>query len=159
MDSVVIIDNGDGSCAVLHPAPEMFDPSSRTRALLDWPDDMSESAILDWIIKKDVPAGKAYMVIDKSLIPSSRRFRNAWKVDKEGLSVDMDRAKAMKLDEFRVLREPLLKKLDADYMMAMERGTDLQDIVSKKQALRDVTLVELPDNVADLEAFIPDILI
>ena len=159
MDSVVIIDNGDGSCVVLHPAPEMFDPKSKTRGLLDWPDDMPESEVLDWIIKKDVPAGKPYMIMDKSLLPASRRFRNAWKVEKDGVQVDMDKAKAMKLDEFRVLREPLLKKLDADYMMAMERGTDLQDIVSKKQALRDVTLVALPDNVADLESFVPDILI
>lgn len=33
---------------------------------------------IEELAAKDVPAGKAYQIIDESDIPSNRTFRNAW---------------------------------------------------------------------------------
>jgi len=41
---------------------------------------------IDAIAKKDVPAGAPYKIVDISDIPSDRRFRDAWEVDKSLLT-------------------------------------------------------------------------
>lgn len=41
---------------------------------------------IDAIAKKDVPFGKRYKIIDRSLIPQSREERNAWIITDEELN-------------------------------------------------------------------------
>lgn len=55
------------------------------------------------------------------------------------IKINVDKAKEIQKDVMRYQREPLLKKLDVDFQRALETGSDTQDIVAKKQALRDVT--------------------
>jgi hypothetical protein len=76
------------------------------------------------------------------------------------ISINIDKAKAIKLDQLRAERAPKLASLDLAFMRAVEQG-DLvaqASIAAEKQALRDVTKVALPDDVASLKDFHPDIL-
>jgi len=76
------------------------------------------------------------------------------------IRINIDKAKAIKLDLLRAERAPKLAALDLAFMRAVERGDILEQasIAAQKQALRDVTKVTLPDDVASLKDFKPDIL-
>lgn len=71
--------------------------------------------------------------------------------------INIDKAKAIKRDQFRIARKPLLESLDVAFVRALEQGdTEAQaSIAAQKQALRDVTKVALPDDVEALKAFVP----
>jgi hypothetical protein len=76
------------------------------------------------------------------------------------IRINIDKAKAIKLDILRAERAPKLAALDLAFMRAVERGDLLEQasIAAQKQALRDVTKAPLPDDVAALKDFKPDIL-
>lgn len=76
------------------------------------------------------------------------------------IRINIDKAKAIKLDQLRAERAPKLAALDLAFMRAVEQGDLLEQasIAAQKQALRDVTKAPLPDDVASLKDFIPDIL-
>lgn len=76
------------------------------------------------------------------------------------IRINIDKAKAIKLDQFRAERAPKLAALDVAFVRALEQGdtSEQSRIAAQKQALRDVTKVELPDDVASLKDFKPDIL-
>jgi predicted dinucleotide-utilizing enzyme len=116
---------------------------------------------IEQIAAKDVPAGIHYKIVDVSAIPSDRTFRNAWEhCPVNGAKVNVAKAKVIHLDRLRELRAPKLSALDIAYQRADELG-DAQgkrDLAAKKQALRDVTKAALPDDLASLKDFIPDIL-
>ena len=76
------------------------------------------------------------------------------------IRINIDKAKAIKLDQFRAKRAPKLAALDVAFVRALEQGDTAEQsrIVAEKQALRDVTKQPLPDDVASLKDFKPDIL-
>lgn len=76
------------------------------------------------------------------------------------IRINIDKAKAIKLDQFRAERAPKLAALDVAFVRALEQGDVAAQarIAAEKQALRDVTKVTLPDDVASLKDFKPDIL-
>ena len=76
------------------------------------------------------------------------------------IRINIDKAKAIKLDQFRAERAPKLAALDVAFVRALEQGDTAEQsrIAAEKQALRDVTKVALPDDVAVLKDFKPDIL-
>ena len=41
---------------------------------------------IEAIAAKDVPAGKAYKIVDVADVPSDRTFRSAWEVDEASLT-------------------------------------------------------------------------
>ena len=59
MNQRIIYPTDDGGVAVIVPAPEC-------------------GLTIEEIAAKDVPAGKAYKIVDVSDIPTDRTFRNAW---------------------------------------------------------------------------------
>jgi len=59
MNERVIYPTPDGGVAILIPIPDC-------------------GLTLDEIIKKDVPAGAPYKIVDAADIPTDRTFRNAW---------------------------------------------------------------------------------
>lgn len=157
---VIIFTALDGTLNVVTPAPEMFDPLSKTRALVPELNDKTEDEILTWIANKDVPQGITYRIIDKTILPNDRTFRNAWIDNGTTITHDLVKAKNIKRDFFRVIRKPLLAALDAQYLKADEAGDTAlkQAIAAKKQELRDVTALTLPNTILALKAFMPDIL-
>lgn len=76
------------------------------------------------------------------------------------IRINIDKAKAIKLDQFRAERAPILASLDVAFVRALEAGDAAAQasIAAQKQALRDVTKVALPDDLDALKAFKPEIL-
>jgi hypothetical protein len=114
-----------------------------------------------------VPEGKPYKIVDVSEIPTDSTFRNAWEGDGEGadlttVAVNMDKAKDIWRDKWRVSRKPLLEGLDVEFMRAVEvKDEAVQDeIAQKKQELRDVTQTDLEsvDTTDQLKSIWPDCL-
>jgi hypothetical protein len=108
---------------------------------------------------KDVPEGIEYKIVDS--VDIDNNYFDAYEFDAEiGAKVNIERAKAIHLDKFRSARSPKLQKLDIDFMKAVEANDEAKkaEIVAAKQALRDVTLTTLPDDLAGIKATWPDIL-
>lgn len=108
---------------------------------------------------KDVPEGVEYKIVESVDIDND--YFNAYEFDAEtGSKVNINKAKTIHLDKFRVVRTPKLAKLDIDFMKAVEANDEEKkaEIVAAKQALRDVTLTLLPDDLAGIKATWPDIL-
>lgn len=55
------------------------------------------------------------------------------------ITINIEKAKEIQKDKIREVRKPLLEKLDIDFVRALETGSDIEEIKSQKQALRDVT--------------------
>ncbi|NBR25354.1 MAG: hypothetical protein EBU08_16565 [Micrococcales bacterium] len=75
--------------------------------------------------------------------------------------VNPDKAKAIWKDKWREVRKPLLASLDIEFMKAVENGNSQKqaEIASKKQALRDVTLIEIVGNTPEeIKAVWPSVL-
>lgn len=76
------------------------------------------------------------------------------------IEVNFTKAKEIQKNKWRYLRSEILSKLDIEFMRAIETGdTTKQDLIkSQKQALRDVTSIELQDSLEEIKNTIPDIL-
>lgn len=107
------------------------------------------------IAQKDVPQGCPYVICEASLLPTDNSFFDAWRYDtaEGGVPIGIDEEKAHEIwkNEWRKTREPILKRLDVEWMRAMEMGnTELaQTLAQKKHILRDVTMTQLPTRLAD----------
>jgi hypothetical protein len=108
---------------------------------------------------KDVPAGVEYKIVESVDIDND--YFNAYEFDAElGAKVNIEKAKAIHLDKFRSARKPKLDKLDIEFMKAVEVNDEAKKsaIIAEKIALRDVTLTELPDDLAGIKSTWPEIL-
>jgi hypothetical protein len=77
-------------------------------------------------------------------------------------TLNLEKAKEIWLNKYRVARTPILEKLDVEFMRAFEMGNTelMEEVKIKKQQLRDITLtdlssIQIPD---DLRTIWPDIL-
>ena len=165
---VIVIKTPDNGVVILHPASEMFNSNSRTRATLreQGIDFANDDEVLDWIINKDVPAGASYRITEITNLPSDRHFRAAWTDAKRTKTVDVDMPKAREvhLNNLRRMREPKFTQLDRDYLRADERNdlTEKQRIAGLKQQLRDIpqTLdLSIAKTPEELKAIVPAILV
>lgn len=112
------------------------------------------------IAKTVVPANHEWVIIDSSSIPKDETFRDAWIYNNKKIEIDLHKSKEIWKNKFRVARTPILEKLDVEYIRALESGDiqKQQEITSKKQALRDITNIELPDDLEGIKNTWPDIL-
>ena len=99
-----------------------------------------EEELLAACVERNVPAGAAYRIVEASVIPTHRLFRNAWSDDGNDVIVNMSDARDIHMDDIRIDRDKALLELDITFMRAVEDGdTDEQDAASTaKQALRDI---------------------
>lgn len=89
---------------------------------------------------KDVPKNTPYKIVSSLNIEND--YFNAYEYDDiDGAKVNLEKAKAIQKDKWRVARKPKLEKLDIDFMRAVELGDAQKQsvIAAQKQALRDVT--------------------
>ncbi len=118
---------------------------------------------LNVVIEKDIPAGCPYEILNE-MPHIDFIFYNAIEGSlvnsKITLNYNIFKAKEIYINHFRKARTPLLAALDVEFMRAVESGnTALQsEIASKKQALRDVTSIDLPDTLEGIKATWPEIL-
>lgn len=91
--------------------------------------------------KAEQDAVVSWRVMEDDAIPQDRTFRGAWRDDTEAPIVDVELAAARDIwrDRLRQARTPKLEELDVAFMRALEQGAKTTDILSAKQALRDVT--------------------
>ena len=129
--SRIIYTNSDGTVSIITPAGDVND------------------AI------KDVPSGLSYEIVEDSVIPTDRSFRNAWKQNSKTIETDMTKAKEIHKDKIRIARTPKLAELDIEFQRALETGADTSTIVAKKQSLRDAPAasgISTAASEADLKA-------
>jgi SRSO17 transposase len=116
--SKIITKNSDNTVSITFASPH-------------WEGTMEELA------KKVVPTGLTYKVVEDSVIPTDKTFRNAWEYSDGTISVNITKAKNLWKEKIRGARKSKLEALDVDFMKAQETGADTSAIVSKKKELRD----------------------
>ena len=129
--SKIIYTNSDGTVSIINPTGDVND------------------AI------KDVPTGLSYEIVEDSVIPTDRTFRNAWKQNSKTIETDIAKAREIHKNNIRAAREPLLNALDIEFQKALETSSSTTDIVSKKQSLRDApadSAIASASNEAELKA-------
>lgn len=62
---LIIFENADKTVGVIHPI--IFDCG------------------IDALAKKDVPSGLPYWVVDESVLPQTREYRDAWRIDHDAM--------------------------------------------------------------------------
>ena len=55
------------------------------------------------------------------------------------IKINNEKAIEIAKEKIRAIREPMFAKLDIEFQMALEKGTDTSSIVAEKQRLRDLT--------------------
>ena len=129
--SKIIYTNSDGTVSIITPAGDVNDSI------------------------KDVPSGLSYEIVEDSVIPTDRSFRNAWKQNSKTIETDIAKAKEIHKTNIRNAREPKLAELDIEFQKALETSTSTTDIVNKKKALRDApadSAITSADTEAKLKA-------
>jgi len=104
---------------------------------------------IEEIAIKDVPKNCCYKICNSDCIPKDSTFFNAWIYNDTlniPITINVNEAHNIWKNEWRRMREPILKKLDVEWMRALEKGdiSLTQELANKKQILRDITLTELP---------------
>ena len=102
-------------------------------------------------------------VVDESVIPTDRTFRNALKQNGSMIEHDMPKCREIYKHQLRQLRAPKFAALDTAYLLADERGdtVEKQRVAQQKQVLRDVTVdpaIDAAKTPEELKAALPDIL-
>jgi hypothetical protein len=120
------------------------------------------SLTIEEIAARDVPEGLPFLIVETLDVRDIYDgYLPAYDYDDEvGPVVNIERAKALHLDKFRAARAPKLSALDVAYMKAIETEDTVaaSAIAIKKQELRDVTKIPLPDTLPEIKATWPDIL-
>ena len=101
---------------------------------------------------KDVPTGRDARIVDHADLPNDDNdFFDAWEMDANSVTVNLDKAKNLTKNRLRAERAPLLAAQDVAFQRALETGADIADIVAEKQRLRDITkFADLCDSTAQL---------
>ena len=55
------------------------------------------------------------------------------------ITINLEKAKNIKKDMLREERKPLLQDLDVQFQRSLETNSDISEIVTEKQRLRDIT--------------------
>ena len=105
--------------------------------------------------KRDLPDGTSYEVVDDSVVPTDRSFRNAWKQNGKTIETDMAKAREIHKTNIREARAIKFAELDVEFQRALETSSSTTDIVAKKQLLRDAPAasgISTAASEADLKA-------
>jgi hypothetical protein len=88
------------------------------------------------------------------------KFASAYEIIEKTAVINIQKSQDILIEKFRAERTPILQKLDLEYMRADESGNleHKKEIAEKKQVLRDITKIELPNNIKELKNFWPEIL-
>lgn len=108
---------------------------------------------------KDVPQDTPYAIVDSLEGVDNDYFDGYIYADGEAVA-DIAACKNIHLDKFRAARAPKLAALDVAFMKAVEvfNSGEQADIAAKKQELRDITKITLPDTLPEIKEVWPDIL-
>jgi len=119
------------------------------------------------IAEKDVPkrsdgSDRPWRIVDLVTLPLDQEFFDAWDWTDEGpVEVNSSKAQEIQRNRWRQARIPKLATLDVEYMRALESGDTAKqtNVAAQKQALRNVTLTPLPDDLEGIKGTWPEMLI
>jgi len=79
-------------------------------------------------------------ILDAEAIPADRTFRDAWRVDRDKIKIDMPRARDILRTKLREFRAEKMGSLDVEYQRADETKNDKKKaaVIAEKQVLRDL---------------------
>jgi|LakMenEpi03Aug12_release.lakeMendotaPanAssembly.Ray.scaffolds.fasta_scaffold27294_8 hypothetical protein len=127
MAEVIISQNGQGGVSITSPSKE-FTPQE----------------ILD-----KGGLGNFARIVDTSDLPEHPEFSDAWEMDANTITVNIDKAREITKVRLRNERAPLLAAQDVLFMKAQETGADTTAIVAEKNRLRNIT--QVVDSTTTLE--------
>ena len=142
--SKIIYTQENGVVAVVHPTDQSL-----------------KEMTIEEIAQRVVPVGVTYSIVDDSVIPTDRSFRNSWVgvgIGSTGgttITEDIEKAKEWHKTKIREARSDKFTALDIEYQRATETSADTSAIVAKKQALRDAPAasgIATAVNTTDLKA-------
>lgn len=102
-----------------------------------------------------------FLILNKEELDSDTyEYLEAFNFINQSVVYVSDKMKEIQRNKFRIARKPILDKLDIDFMRAIERGDTQkqQEITSKKQQLRDITTISLPEDLVSIKNTWPEIL-
>lgn len=110
---------------------------------------------IEFVINRIVPSGSNYVFMyDDSVIEKSFTFCYDFNFNDENGSIaiptfNVEKGKELFMENAKRRRTKIFPDLDVQYMKALESGnqTLIQEIVTKKQALRDITTIDFSDVV------------
>lgn len=125
-NQVIIYENQNGGVSVCYPTGELP---------------------IEQVLTKDCPEGA--IIVDVSVLPEDDTFFDAWELNGNQISVNLNKAKEITKNRLRKQREPLLQAQDVAFQRALESGSDTTAIVAEKTRLRDIT--QLADETTTIE--------
>ncbi len=153
-----VISMNDGSVAVMEIIPQpRVRRNGRTVMVMSKPD----AEIARWPEKERAKV-VSVKEINEGDIPTSRDFRDAWKLSGNRIDHDMGKAREIHMKRIRRERNRRLRELDVETIKAVGSGMiGARDVEAKKQALRDVPQhvegqLKQAATVADLKVIWPD---
>lgn len=141
---IIIYQNQDGSCG----------------ALLQCDFSLTAQQLVDKDAPKNPDGSSPVWVSSYETAVPDLSYLSACSIKDKKVSLDIAKCKEVRLNQFRAIRKQKLEELDLESIKALESGDAkaLASITSKKQALRDVTKLPLPDTLEEIKATLPGIL-
>jgi hypothetical protein len=127
----------------------------------------TEEDFIDRIIAKDIPANAVNHQIlseaDYIEFLEDKTFYKAWFLQNGAIEINLVKAKEIKINDLRIIRDEKLKELDVQYMRADESGDSAlkATIADQKQELRDMPQVAEQiefQSIDELKAYLPNCL-
>lgn len=122
------------------------------------------SQSIEQIAQKDLPRNPDgslpdYVTANDGVLPDLY-FVDAVDIQGKKASINIEKAKAVQIDRWRSIRSSKLQQLDLESLKAIESGDAVKqaEVAAKKNALRDVTKLPLPNTPEEIKNYIPDIL-
>jgi hypothetical protein len=117
----------------------------------------TQNECFDFVQKSKCNKYKIYQPNEKRDITFLNSF--IWSSEKNDFVIDITKAKEIKKNILRQVREALFRKLDAAFMRAIEAEDSQQKqyIISLKKEFREITDLELPNTEQELLDFMPSV--
>ena len=142
----IIFENSEGGVSIIVPTPKHL-------ATLEGTD----AEKMEQIAADSVPYGVDYEVVEDSVVPSDRTFRNAWKKDTTGMRVSLSASKEIAHDKRREARTKEFAPLDIKATIpaeAEEAETERAAIRTKYATMQ--TGIDNAANVEELKTLLPE---
>jgi hypothetical protein len=128
MDNCIAWERPDGGITI-----EYFGEGQKERALLQ-----TAERLLQKYGAPAIPHEIDSVVLPEP--PEDERFFNTWEWGIDRPVVNLNKARIIHMDAIRIVRDEELKKLDVEFLIALENGDipKQEKIVSQKKILRDI---------------------
>lgn len=109
------------------------------------------------VLERDIPKGSR--ICEPEIGEIDPEFLSAYRLDHKGkIKFFPEIGKEMQKGRWRSARRPLLEKLDIETMKSITDPKTLAKVEKEKQALRDVTDTEMPNDLEGIKNTWPEIL-